>query len=81
MKTKIYLRIAQKKNGIIVKANAKPNYESLDNGSSYSRKYYPTVMVALELDIPDKEFSASRIQLEAKKAQTTPAVEIKQVKT
>jgi len=80
MKQKIYLRIGKGKKGMLVSAHKKPNYEPHNNGYHYQRKHFPTVLIALEINIPDKEFEASRILLEANIEKTTPAVEIKQVK-
>ena len=74
MKGKIYLRIAKLKKGFLVRADKTPNHQPIKFG-----EYRPTVLIALDLDIPDKEFEASRILLEAKIQETEPAVEIKQV--
>lgn len=78
MKTRIYLRIAKGKRRTIVKADTKPNYESIST-NGYNRQYFPTVQFTLDIDIPDKEFDASRILLNTKIKETKPAVEIKQV--
>lgn len=77
MKKRIYLRIAKYANGFMVKADKSPIQEPL-RSSNYT-KYRPTVLIALDLDIPDKEFDAARILLEAKIKETKPCVEIKQV--
>ena len=58
----------------MVKSENKPNYSPIKFG-----EYLPTVLVALDLEIPDKEFDAARILLEAKIQGTEPAVEVKQV--
>lgn len=79
MKKTIYLRVAKGGNkGYKVVASSKPIYNTL-KGSSYSSKAYPTVLIALDLEIPDSEFESTKILLEAKIKETTPAVEIKQV--
>ena len=77
MKKRIYLRLTNKGKGKVV-ASTKPIFKSLDSGPGHT-KYYPTVFIALDLDIPDKEFTAARIQLEAKITSTEPAVELRQV--
>jgi hypothetical protein len=79
MKTRIYLRVARTKRGCAVHAATKPNHAPLAT-PGYKPQYHPTVIVALEIEIPDKEFEASRILLQAKITQATPAVEIKQVR-
>ena len=77
MKKRIYLRIAKYSTGFMVKADKSPKQEPL-RSSSYS-KHQPTVLIALDLEIPDKEFDAARILLKAKIKETKPCVEIKQV--
>ena len=48
--------------------------------SNYNtKKSLSTVLMALDLNIPDKEFDAVRIHLEADITHTEPAVEIRQV--
>jgi len=80
MRKRIYLRISNYGKGKVI-AGLRPNYEPLSNGyPPADRVYYPTVMVALDLDIPEKEFDVARILLQAKISETKPAVEIKQVK-
>lgn len=74
MRARVYLRIAKCRKGFIVRANQSPNPHPIKFG-----EYRPTVSIALDLDIPDKEFDAARILLEAKIKETKPAVEIKQV--
>ena len=81
MKTRIYLRIARTRKGIKVIATTKLNYEAITTVKGYrSVIHHPTVIVALDLDIPEKEFEAVRILLEAKICSTQPAVKIKQIK-
>lgn len=78
MKTRIYLRVAKMKRSYKAVASEKPKFEALTSGQ-YTKKYFPTVSLALDLEIPDSEFEASRILLEAKIKDTKPAVELKQV--
>ena len=77
MKIRVYLRIGKSKKGCKVVASNRPNFNALDTG--YNSPAYPTIQIALDLDIPDKEFDKSRILLEAKIKSTEPCVEIKQV--
>jgi len=79
MKARIYLRVAKAKSGFKSSVSLKPNFEPISSGSGYTKKWYPTVMMALELDIPDSEFNASRILLEAKIKDAKPCVELRQV--
>ena len=82
MKTRIYLRLGKSKKGCKVVASTKPNFQALDNGTQYNHKSniaYPTIQIALDLDIPDKEFDKARVLLDAKIKSTEPCVEIKQV--
>jgi len=76
MKARIYLRIAKCKKGFLLRADKSPNHEPIKFG-----EYRPTVLIALDLDIPNKEFDNSRILLEAKIKETKSCVEIKQVET
>ncbi len=76
MKARIYLRFAKCKEGFLVRVDKSPNLNPVRHGG-----YKPTVSIALDLDIPDKEFDSTRILLEAKIKETIPAVEIKQVET
>ena len=73
MKYRVYLRISKKG---LVRASTRPNYQALP-GNDYS-KPQPTVSIALDLDIDDKEFEATRILLEKKIANLKPAVEVKE---
>lgn len=81
MKTRIYLRIAKSKAAgkIMVDASIKPKFEPLKTHAYRNPLYQPTVQIALDIEIPDKEFEASRILLEAKIKEATPAVEVKVV--
>jgi hypothetical protein len=74
--TRVYLRIGKKSVGSCkVDASTKPNYQTLMHG----REYLPTVLVALDLNIPDEEFDAARIKLDINITHTQPAVEVRQV--
>ena len=80
MKTRIYIRIAKGKQGFFVSANKKPVFTPLASSNGYGRPVYkPTVQFALDINIPDSEFDASRILLAAKIKETVAAVDIKQV--
>jgi len=76
---RIYLRIS--KNGI-VKASRKPKFEALcSGGGQYSTiKYYPTIQIALDLKIDEKEFEATRILLETEINNSIPCVKIEEKK-
>ncbi len=75
MKKRIYLRVGKCKTGLSIRVENNPNFHPIKLG-----EYLPTVLIALDLDIPDKEFDAARILLKAKIEETKPAVEIEQVK-
>lgn len=61
-----------------VAASNKPMLEPLYKTIGYNQKQYvPTVSIALDLDIPDEEFEATRILLEHKLEKSVPAVELK----
>ena len=74
MRKRIYLRVAKCKTGMSVKVENNPNHQAIR-----IKNYLPTILIALDLEIPDKEFDAARILLEAKIKETIPAVEIEQV--
>ena len=81
MKKRIYLKIGRNGSSIKVKAMLKPNYEPLFKGTKhYQPKYLSTVVIALDIDIDDKEFDSARILLEARIESAEPAVEIHQIK-
>jgi hypothetical protein len=77
MKIPVYLKIGKSPKGPRVEAKTKPDFKPFDSGH-YNKKYYPTVLVKLNLDIPDKEFLAAKNELNLKIESTTPAIEIKQ---
>ncbi|GBR73139.1 hypothetical protein NO1_0571 [Candidatus Termititenax aidoneus] len=77
MKDKFYLRIGKKEKGFVVKASARPIYESLST-NPYAGTPLPTVLVCLEIDIPDERFAAIELKLpEIKDAKE--CLEIKEV--
>lgn len=78
MKQRIYLRIAKTNKTVKVVASLKPSFAPIE-GSKYLKTHYPTVLVGIDLEIPDSEFEASRILLDAKIKETKPCVEIKQI--
>jgi len=80
MKQRIYLRVAKTNKTPKVSASLKPNFTPIDNGR-YMKKHYPTVLIGLDIDIPDSEFESTRILLDAKIKETTPCVEIKQIES
>ena len=65
MKYPIYLRVAKKtgsRKGYKVSASTVPDNQPLDNDNSYSREWFPTVMFAVNVDLPDELFEqASRV--------------------
>jgi len=73
-KYRIYLRLTKK--GKVV-ASTKPKFESLKT-SSYGN-YFPTIQIALDLLIDEKEFDGARILLEKKIKSSQPCVDIKEV--
>lgn len=81
MQTRFYLRVAKTRYGLKVDASSKPKIEPLNTIVGYPnrKKYYPTVLIAFNLEIPDKEFDKARILLEAKVEETEPLIEIKRV--
>lgn len=80
MKTKIYIRVGYDINATKFKYRSEsssiPDFRPITVGD----RAIPTVNFCLEVEIPDSEFTASRILLEAKIQDTKPAVVINQVK-
>ena len=73
--TRVCLKIGKKSaGGCKFEALNKPNYKPLMNG----KEYLPTVLITLDLTIPDEEFEATRIKLDANILHTQPAIEIRQ---
>lgn len=81
MKDRIYLRVAKNRSKFKVAASSKPVREPLFKGSYSSKEFLPTVLIGLDLDIPDREFEATRIMLEANIQHAEAAVELRQVET
>lgn len=76
---RVYLRIGKTSRGFKSVATGKPNYSPIIQ-SGYNGEPYPTVAIALDLKIPDEEFSATRILLDKEIEKCVPAVEIEEVK-
>lgn len=70
-----YLRVSKKG---LMSVSKKPNYKPLPD-NNYSRPQ-PTVLVALDLNIPDAEFNPSRLLMALDIDSPESAVEVKQVK-
>lgn len=73
-KYRIYLRVSEKGH---VDAGKRPNLHPLPIAKY--QKPLPTVLIALDLDIPKEQFEATRILLDKKIEQSKPAVEISEV--
>jgi hypothetical protein len=80
MKIKAYLKVAKTPKGFKFEIKRKPCYKALNNGEGryMNTKYYPTVLVKINLDISDKEFDAAKNELDLKIESATPAIEISQ---
>ena len=77
MKTRVYMKLAKTKRGhIMVWAGSRPNYTALRSSGYYDKKAYPTVLFALDITIPDSEFTSAARLLEVKLKEAKPAVEI-----
>ena len=79
MKDRIYLRVAKDGSSFKTAASSKPIKEPLSKGTYNSKRYLPTVLIALDLTIDDREFDDARIELEISIDRAEPAVEIRQV--
>lgn len=79
MKQRIYLRLGKDGNKIAAAASVKQIFEPISKGASYSRRYIPTVTVALDVEIDDSEFDLTRLLLNLKLEKTKAAAQIKQV--
>ncbi len=75
---RVYLRVGKTSRGYKCVATGKPNYSPIIQ-SGYNGEAYPTVAVALDLKIPDEEFTATRILLDKEIKRCIPAVEIEEV--
>jgi len=79
MKVRVYLKVGKDGRGYKVQALTKPKYSAMEKGDKWSKRALPTVLITLDLDIPDTEFEATRILLESEIKKTTPCVQVKQV--
>lgn len=80
MKKKIYLRIADPKISSMVQASNKKNLHPLANCDSYGskyKKYYPTVLICLNVEIPDALFKEAQVELDVNVEKAKAAAEIK----
>lgn len=77
MKQRIYLQIAKDGSKVKVECSLKPKFKSLLK--VYSKIPLPTIQIALDLDIADKEFDKSRVVLALTVKSSEPCVNIKQV--
>ena len=75
MKQRIYLRIAKDGDKAKVDCSLNPYYDALTKGM----RSLPTIQIALDLDIADKEFDKSRVVLALTVKSSEPCVNIKQV--
>lgn len=77
MKRKIYLRISNQTNKMDVSKIRK--YDALNDGAGqYARKkYYPTICIKLNLDIPDDVFEKANAELDFNIKAAESCVEIK----
>lgn len=78
MKARVYLRIAKNDNGrFSVKATTKPEFAAMVKNKGYnSEQALPTILYALDLDIPDNAFSATANLLKIKLSEGYPATEV-----
>jgi len=82
MKRRIFLRIAKTgkaRGGFLVDASKTPRSDPLTNNSSYNKKHFPTVRIALDLDIPDSMFDSIDVVLQAAIKKADACIDIKQV--
>lgn len=66
MKDKIYLRIAKTTQGYKYKVDKKKNLAPLDNAYTWKRQFFPTLVVALNLEIADTNFRQADAELDLK---------------
>jgi len=79
MKDRVYLRVAKNGSKFKTAASSKPIKEPLFKGSYHNKEYLPTVLVALDMDINDREFDDARIELNITINRAEPAIEVRQV--
>ncbi len=82
MREKIYLRIGKTKAGYKYSADRKKSNKPFDNGY-YSKTYFPTITVALNIEIPDKVFkdALQELNLKIKDAEFATDIKIEEEKT
>ena len=73
---RVYLRISK---GGRVEASKRPKFQSFDKLGYKGKRYSPTIIIALDLEIDGKEFDAAKILLKQKIEASKPCVEIRQV--
>lgn len=76
MKEKVYLRIAKTKKGYRYAVDKKKNHKPFDNGYA-DKTYFPTIIVALNLEIPDNFFDKASAELDLKIEDLETATDIK----
>lgn len=64
MKRKVFIRISNKTN--IMDISLKRKFSALNGGSGYNKKYFPTITLELNLDIPDGFFTEAQKKLDIK---------------
>lgn len=64
MKRTVYIRISNKTKKMDISVN--PNNRALDLGYRYSNKYFPTLKLKLNLEIPDELFDTALKELDLK---------------
>lgn len=79
MKGRVYLRIAKDKGHLKFASSTKPKHDALKSGSLNNEKVLPTILIALDVDVPDREFDATRILLETNVETYEPAVQVRQI--
>ena len=79
MKDRIYLRVAKDGGKFKSAASSKPLKEPLFKGSGHNKRYLPTVLIALDMKIADREFDDARIELNISIDRAEPAIEVRQV--
>lgn len=80
VKERIYLRVGKTRRGLVVQAHSKPVYRAIETNKTYrGSTYNPTVLLAVDLDIPDKEFDKAKNLLDLKIKSSQPAIELKEV--
>lgn len=80
MKDRVYLRVAKDGSKFKAAASSKPIREPLSKGTYNNKRFLPTLLIGLDLTIPDIEFEDTRIILEANVERAEPAVEVRQVR-